>query len=1077
MSTEDGYPKLKIIKGVLAGAGIITALTLGGTANAAAVKLKAYNADPSLTTISGISSGGYFAQQMHTAYSATFHTGAAIFAGGPYNCARGSVSTAQMDCMTGTPAPVVADYVSYTNSFASAGTIDPTSNLTTTKVYMWSGTSDTTVKQSVMNALKNYYLTWVPSGNITYNNTTAAAHSWVSPYGTVACGTQASPYVNNCGSQDPEQVFLTQFYGTLNAKSAPSTLGGTFIEFDQTEFVDGAAMAANSLANSGWMYVPADCAAMKACKVHLAYHGCLQYYGTIGDKFIKTAGLNEWADTNHIIVVYPQTIASNTGPTNPNGCWDFWGYTGANAVKKAGPQMLMGKRIVDRINSGFISNSANPAPTGLAVGTVTYNSVPLTWNASTGATGYNAYRSDTAGGTRTKTNSSLISGTSYTVTGLRQNTTYYFVVKAMDSGGLETVDSNQVSTSTPSAPLGSVAGPTLVAGTATSTTVPLSWSAVSGATGYNLYYATSATGTQAQANTSPITGTSYTVGSLTASTTYYFFGNSIDSSGLEGSQSAAVSKATLAPPFCKLWTSSVYAHVTATPARGTTTGCASGHGCAIGSMQDMGLNNVGTNVTLKEAPSGYFTISSDCTTAIATPTGVTLGTVTTNSAAVSWGAVSGASGYNVYYSQTATGGSGFTKANTSLITTTSYTVTGLASNNTYYIQVTAQDGAGAESPPSSQVTATTSTNVQAAPTSLAVGTVTVSTIPLTWTAASGANGYNVYTSDKSGSAGVWTKQNATSITNSPYTITSLAGSTLYYVHATATNASGQESAPSNEVSATTSAPAAPNAPTSLAIAAGTTDTSIPVTFTASTSSDLKGTNMYVGTASGGPYTLNNNTPIGGTSYTYSGLNSSTTYYMVARAINTSGQESANSTQVSGSTLTAKPAAPTNVSVANGTTDTAVPLTWTASTGPNLSGYNVYTATQNGGPYTKANSSLLGTGTSYTVASLQPATSYYFIVRAQNSSSVESINSNQVAQKTLSATYCKVWYASNYAHRTATPARATASGGTGSCSSLFGYDCSIGSNVNMGADSLGIFSYLKEKPQGYFTYSASALTCP
>ncbi|MGZ5789843.1 MAG: extracellular catalytic domain type 2 short-chain-length polyhydroxyalkanoate depolymerase, partial [Burkholderiaceae bacterium] len=649
MSTEDGYPKLKIIKGVLAGAGIITALTLGGTANAAAVKLKAYNADPSLTTVAGISSGGYFAQQLHTAYSATFHTGAAIFAGGPYNCARGSVSTAQMDCMTGTPAPVVADYVSYTNSFASAGTIDPTSNLATTKVYMWSGTSDTTVKQSVMNALKNYYLTWVPSANITYNNTTAAAHSWVSPYGTVACATQASPYVNNCGTQDPEQVYLTQFYGTLNAKSTPSTLGGTFIEFDQTEFVSGAAMAANSLANSGWMYVPADCAAMKACKLEIVVHGCQQYYGTIGDKFIKTAGVNEWADTNHIIAVYPQTIASNSSPTNPNGCWDFWGYTGANAVKKAGPQMSMIKQIVDRINSGFVSNSANPAPTGLAVGTVTYNSVPLTWNSSTGATGYNAYRSDTSGGTRTKINSSLISGTSTTASGLRQNTTYYFVVRAQDSGGLETVDSNQVSTTTPSAPLGAVAGPTLTPGTPTSTTVPLTWGAVSGATGYNIYYATSAAGTQAQANTSAITGTSYTVGSLTASTQYYFFGNSIDSSGLEGSQSAGVSATTTAPPFCKLWTSSVYAHTTATPARAQTAGCASGHACAIGSGTDIGLNNVGTNVTLKEAPSGYFSLSSDCTTAIATPTGVTLGTVTTNSAAVSWGAVTGASGYNVYY--------------------------------------------------------------------------------------------------------------------------------------------------------------------------------------------------------------------------------------------------------------------------------------------------------------------------------------------------------------------------------------------------------------------------------------------
>ena len=226
MATEVGNLKLTTIKGVLVGAGIITALTIGGAASAAAVKLKAYNADPSKSTVAGISSGGYFAQQMHIAYSGTFHTGGATFAGGPYNCARGSVSTAQMDCMTGTPAPVVADYVSFTNSFATAGTIDPTSNLTTTQVYMWSGASDTEVKQSVMNALKSYYLTWVPSANVNYNSTSGAAHGWESPYGTVACATQSSPYVIKCSTTDAEHDYLTQFYGTLNAKATCACSAG-----------------------------------------------------------------------------------------------------------------------------------------------------------------------------------------------------------------------------------------------------------------------------------------------------------------------------------------------------------------------------------------------------------------------------------------------------------------------------------------------------------------------------------------------------------------------------------------------------------------------------------------------------------------------------------------------------------------------------------------------------------------------------------------------------------------------------------------------------------------------------------
>ncbi|MBI1891572.1 MAG: fibronectin type III domain-containing protein [Burkholderiales bacterium] len=1077
MSTPSGYTRLKKIKIVLASAGVISALAFGSAANAAAVKLSAYNADPAKTSVSGISSGGYFAQQIHIAYSATFKTGVAVFAGGPYNCAKNSSSVAQADCMKGSPAPSAATSRSDTLNFASAGTIDPTSNLANTKIYMFSGTADDVVKKSVMDVLYTYYThatngLGLSTGNVTYNSTTAAQHAWISPYGPNSCGTKGDPYISNC-SIDPEQTFLTQFYGTLNAKNT-GTLGGSFIEFDQKEFVPSGKPVDYSLADSGWLYVPANCAAKQVCKVHVAVHGCVQSYSKIGDKFIKKAGLNEWADTNNIIVVYPQTVAAFTGggmsSANPNGCWDFWGYTNASAVKKAGPQMKFIKDIVDRLNSGFVSASANPAPTGLTKGTVTYNTVPLSWTASSGASGYNVYRSNTSGGPRTKSNASLITGTSHTASGLEPNTTYYFVVKAQDSGGLETVDSNQVNATTPDAPVGSVAGPTLTAGTATDTTVPLTWSTVSGATGYNIYYGTASDGARTKSNTNAITTTSYTVGGLRASTTYYFWGRSLDGSGLAGNEGAVVSKMTSAPAFCALHTSSNYAHGTA--GRATQTGCATGHVCAVGSMQDMGLNNTYTNTTLKEAPSGYYVISSDCASVIAVPTGLTVGTITNNSVALSWTAVTGASGYNVYVSTTALG-TNETKANGSLVTGTSYTVTGLQSNTKYYFFVTAQDSAGTNSQKSDVKDATTTTTTQAAPTSLSVGTVTASSVALSWTAASGATGYNVYQSDIStASGGVLTKVNGTGITGTSYTVTSLAASTTYYFVAKAYNASNQESPASNEVNATTSAQASVSAPTGLS--AGTaTDTSLVVSYTASGSSDLAGYNMYYSTVSGGPYTKHNSVPNGATSYTYTGLTSSTTYYFVVRAVNLTGTESANSSQVSGSTLSAKPAQPTNVAVGTGTTDTTVPLTWTASTGPNLNGYNVYTATQTGGAYTKHNSSLVGSGaTSYTVDKLQPDSSYFFVVRAQNTSSVESVNSNEVAAKTLPATYCKVWYGHNYGHGTSNPKRGYT---TSPCT--MGYVCAVGSGTNMGLNSMGVYSYLKEKPKGYYTYSATVVTCP
>ncbi|MFE9851375.1 chitinase [Streptomyces sp. NPDC005576] len=67
------------------------------------------------------------------------------------------------------------------------------------------------------------------------------------------------------------------------------------------------------------------------------------------------------------------------------------------------------------------------APTGLKAGTPTATSVPLSWTASPGATGYQVYR----GGTKVAS----VTGTSTTVTGLTASTAYSFQVTATNSAG------------------------------------------------------------------------------------------------------------------------------------------------------------------------------------------------------------------------------------------------------------------------------------------------------------------------------------------------------------------------------------------------------------------------------------------------------------------------------------------------------------------------------------------------------------------------------------------------------------------------------------------------------------------
>ena len=63
----------------------------------------------------------------------------------------------------------------------------------------------------------------------------------------------------------------------------------------------------------------------------------------MGDAVTVGAGYNRWAETNRIIVLYPQTHATWS---NPNACWDWWGYTGTVYATKAGVQMAAVHRML-----------------------------------------------------------------------------------------------------------------------------------------------------------------------------------------------------------------------------------------------------------------------------------------------------------------------------------------------------------------------------------------------------------------------------------------------------------------------------------------------------------------------------------------------------------------------------------------------------------------------------------------------------------------------------------------------------------------------------------------------------------
>lgn len=79
--------------------------------------------------------------------------------------------------------------------------------------------------------------------------------------------------------------------------------------------------------------------------------------------------------------------------------------------------------------------AAPSAPTGLSASAVSTSGIDLTWTSVTGAASYNVYRSTAADGTYAKINTSTVSTTSYSDTGLSAGTAYYYKVSAVNGTG------------------------------------------------------------------------------------------------------------------------------------------------------------------------------------------------------------------------------------------------------------------------------------------------------------------------------------------------------------------------------------------------------------------------------------------------------------------------------------------------------------------------------------------------------------------------------------------------------------------------------------------------------------------
>ena len=95
-------------------------------------------------------------------------------------------------------------------------------------------------------------------------------------------------------------------------------------------------------------------------------------------------------------------------------------------------------------------NSGNATGVDFSATQQASSSVALSWIASASAvSGYNVYRGTINGGPYTKINSSLVTALTYVDSSVSSGTTYYYVSTSVDSDGIESIYSNQVTAQIP----------------------------------------------------------------------------------------------------------------------------------------------------------------------------------------------------------------------------------------------------------------------------------------------------------------------------------------------------------------------------------------------------------------------------------------------------------------------------------------------------------------------------------------------------------------------------------------------------------------------------------------------------